>query len=77
MNLESLIGQAMVSAVGKTFKIVDVEDNDEIENIIIRTNTKQIFNLYIAFMNNFLKFDNKSLNKEFKQFIKTNRNYRE
>ena len=77
MNLENLIGQVMVSAVGKTFKIVDVEDNDDIEDIIIRTNNKQIYNLYIAFTNNYLKFDNKNLNKEFKQFIKTNRSYKE
>lgn len=77
MNLEKLIGQVMISAVGKTFKIVDVENGDDIEDIIIKTNNKQTFNLYSAFTSNLIKFGNTNLNEEFLQLIKTNQSCKE
>lgn len=77
MNLENLIGQVMILAVGKTLKIVDVEDGDNLEDIIIKTNNKQTYNLYAAFTTNLLQFDNKNLNEEFLEFIKTNQSYKE
>ena len=77
MNLENLIGQVMISAVGKALKIVDVEDGDNIEDIIIKTNNKQTYNLYAAFTTNLLKFDNKNLNQQFLELIKTKQSYKE
>ncbi len=60
MNLEKLIGQVMISTVGKTFKIVDVENGDGIEDIIIKTNNKKTYNLYSAFTSNLTYISKKS-----------------
>ena len=77
MNLENLIGQVMISAVDKSFKIVDVEEGDNVEEIIIRANNKKVYNLYSAFTANLIKFNNKDLNKEFIHYIKVSQSYKE
>ena len=70
MNSKALIGKEMVDSQLKKYCIIEVEDDPDIKEVVIKFKNKKMFNLYYALSTHYLKFVDKDLNKEINALVR-------
>lgn len=68
MEKEQLINQTILTKTGLRLKILSAE-GEGLDNLIIKTSDKRIFNLLLAYQNGFIRFEEQSLNEPFQKCL--------
>ena len=69
MNKNDLLGKKVITKTNEKLEIVECS-GDDIKSIIIKTNNKKIYNLFLGYKSGFIRLDDEDLNNELSNYIK-------